>query len=171
MRYSLLFLFLAACVQDHAIFVEPDLRPYVDQYEKDSGTKVVGVTIRFGEIPNEKHVGICYKTIDPFGGAKREIVIRKEYFDKITENQRMVLIYHELGHCYLNRGHLDEKISEGQFKGMPKSIMYFKNFGYPEEMDGIYKNELFPWTAGSGVKKASDNKELGQDHGDCVVEL
>lgn len=56
-----------------------------------------------------------------------------------TESQRVVLMFHELGHCDLDRDHTEEK----RENGTPKSIMNKYIFSYDPVDEQYYFDELF----------------------------
>lgn len=96
-----------------------DFKPFIRQFEADSliygnfGTVVViDVTAGFGVLPAPE-VGEC--NVD-----QRQITIDTHSWENMTETQKGVLIYHELGHCVLARGHLEEIFIDGT----PRSIMF-----------------------------------------------
>ena len=69
-----------------------------------------------------------------------EIFIETEYWNNVSEIQRTVLIFHELGHCALKRGHRDSS-----YLGYKTSIMNSYNLPKPyldQFRDSLY-NELF----------------------------
>lgn len=99
--------------------------PYFDKYKqefshehlrfKQYGIDTTKVNINFvEEVPspnNEDWIGVCVQQ-----GSKREILIKRSaYFNKnMKENAlkfyRKSLLFHELGHCLINRGHNDSQI-------------------------------------------------------------
>lgn len=70
-----------------------ELNPAV--YEQD-------VSIQFGVLDEDIH-GICN---DGIGGDS--IIISRTYWDTIDDIRREMLIFHEIGHCQLARGHEQE---------------------------------------------------------------
>lgn len=62
-------------------------------------------------VPNLNHVpgklktiGLCTAAED---GDLATIEISQEYWDKASQDEREILLFHELGHCLLKRGHCD----------------------------------------------------------------
>jgi len=72
---------------------------------------------------DDKYAGICHSWSD----GHREITINKKYWDNYSDKQREQLIFHELGHCALNREHNDDTI---MLNGTtcPDSVMRSKMF-------------------------------------------
>jgi hypothetical protein len=76
------------------------------------GFKTPTIAIHFGEPPyglrsNLEIVGFCYRW--PF--TRPEIRVRKMAWEFLNEKQRLALLYHELGHCALNREHTDTELT------------------------------------------------------------
>jgi hypothetical protein len=71
------------------------------------------------------------------------IKINKKFWETASEVQRRILIFHELGHCVLDRRHDDNLIQLGIYVNAPKSLMYSIPFGYEsvffEYRDYYYK--------------------------------
>ena len=77
--------------------------------------------IVFGDTGNKNWAGVCNK----YKAAKyREIVISEKYWKKMTNNQRLELLAHELGHCDYDLDHNTLRLNL-----CPASIMYPKVFG------------------------------------------
>lgn len=84
--------------------VDPILTPYVDRWfsmAKDRGLKFDKVvTLGFRNIDDGNIVGLCN-----YGFGFREIDVDKSYWKNSTESDKIVLVDHELVHCYCDRGH------------------------------------------------------------------
>jgi len=127
-------------------FIFGSSNPYFDSYKRQFESEYIlaksgdintsAIRINFvKEIENNRAVGVCYQFI---GGA--EIVIKSGFWNKISSTSRKNLIYHELGHCALNRGHLDTK-----HKGYNISIMnstMISDF-YLDNFENVILKELF----------------------------
>ena len=87
---------------------DPAFNSYTAKFEQDGRNKtgdqnfIIGdIPINFGDTEDANHQGICVKYSD----GSSEIIIRKAWWDTQTDQYRESLIYHELGHCRLGRGH------------------------------------------------------------------
>ena len=121
---------------------------YVQAFEVEYGEKIVDLDISFGDpkiyfLPKEvKAIAACMINWGYMGSKK--IVIDASFWDRITEDSREQLIFHELGHCVLGLDHID-KIK----KGCPVSIMNSYAFSQDEIVKcyipnkRIYFNRLF----------------------------
>lgn len=123
------------------------LLPYVNEFEKEA--RIRGITLpeldylkieirSASELPG--YMGLC---VEETGGAILEGSI-KHYTLKISQMtidrgdfETRVTIFHELGHCLLNRGHYDHNVLvnvNGSYVVMPVSIMgtvFFSNSQLP----------------------------------------
>ena len=124
--------------QPEAIIVDPTFIPYVDMYLKIKGSPLqYNIPIKFTADIEGTVIGTCTRWSD----GRREIVIDQAYWysSYTTENQRISLIFHELGHCDLDRGHIETKRSNG----WPTSLMYPMNYGFNTPDANYYFTELF----------------------------
>ena len=93
--------------------------PFIEEFKK-AHQKVFGqpnlisvshIPINFGNPENEDYEGVCHIYFD----KTREILIRKDWWDRYanekSQTHRRLMIFHELGHCYLDREHNNEKIT------------------------------------------------------------
>ena len=129
----LLLLILTSC-SHNTTYVEPELIKYVDQYTIAKGWQLeYAIDIRFDRLDSPM-VGQCYYS----NSGNRQIRIDKDYWLTANDLYRTYLIFHELGHCDLNRVH-DDKIDS---KGYPVSIMYPSPFNLGDRYN-YYVNELF----------------------------
>lgn len=89
---------------------------YINKFNSYSYKKSE-VPIVFDEIKGNS-VGVCTK----WSNGYREIGIDKEYWHSISEGQKEQLIFHELGHCVLDKDHNNNTII---FSGVicPTSVM------------------------------------------------
>ena len=81
-------------------------------------------------------VGVCIE----YSNGTTEILIRESSWNTFSLRQREILIFHELGHCHLNRDHKDE-----EYKNFDLSLMnslLIDQFDYQNYLDE-YLEELF----------------------------
>lgn len=114
----LALLVFPACEQEdivRASEVDTELQPYLDRFMAEGKlrqfTPVLDVELldlRFGSL-EEAVRGQCQL----FSDGRRAIVIQPSYWQNATEWQREFLIFHELGHCLLDRRHLETADDDG----------------------------------------------------------
>jgi len=106
-------------------------------YYLNAEINVHDIPINFTNELEKEYLGACY-----YYGEKRkwkEIKINTKYWTNLDEQQRKALIYHELGHCALNREHKDD-----YHRSFPVSIMNSYHIGVNyEKYSGEYDYELF----------------------------
>jgi hypothetical protein len=135
-------------------YIEPEFKQLISQFEEMYGGPVSGIKIIFKahQLPT---IGMC--TIWDYGNRKvKEITIDPEYWnDEGTATEKKIgLMYHELGHCLLERDHVEDRMSQ-KFDGylstfsVPSSLMYPINFysSFYKSLESYYFTELlFPET-------------------------
>lgn len=126
MRFLFILLFLVSCgpAEDFEILLGgphkkkvivqvEELRPYLDMFEKHSaqygdGVIIDDLIIGFGEVDiegdNDFTLGVCYR----WPNRTPEVVLDIGHWQRMDATRRILLVYHELGHCILNRGHVEE---------------------------------------------------------------
>jgi hypothetical protein len=126
---------------------------YIEEFEDDCDVydNFGNVTTKINivdKIPEKKDtiIGTCYH----FSNDYNEILIKKSYWISAGEMRRKQLIYHELGHCELERSHKDTSVELDRIR--PLSIMKSNAFLIPRELWDDYVVELF----------TSDDEELMQ---------
>lgn len=121
---------------------------YVKKFEDHAKIKtgnmnyqVNDIPINFGDTEDEQFVGVCFTYSD----GKREIIIKADWWNRSSLSSRESLIFHELGHCALDRDHNDETIINEKGQTLRASIMHpsiVSSANYTEYYDG-YVHELF----------------------------
>lgn len=163
----LLLLVVSACQEDSLMEVEAPvvmtppptsskqyakadsrLWPYLFAFEAEAAERGIAVdlntsqiTFRIEEIDEEHVAGSCsyyaYHTA-------RDVVIDQAFFERANHYFREMVLFHELGHCYLNRNHLEDQFENG----VCKSIMRSGQEGgcrdaYRSDTREYYVDELF----------------------------
>lgn len=126
---------------------DPAFLAHIQAFEAEAATqlsepdfKVGDIPINFGIPSDPNFVGVCYT----YANNQREVIIRKDWWERSNEKARQALIFHELGHCRLDRGHNDEVITEGnreiRLSIMHSRMVYLNDYArYQNE----YHRELF----------------------------
>lgn len=161
---STLFIMLSGCKKDDDLFkIQPDdtvdqnvnkgIDPAFSSFVKrfvDEGRKrgfnielaSRNITIQFTDINQQQSpnvVGMC--SYD--GRFRNDITIDIAFWERANDLQKEFILFHELGHCYLRRGHRNDVIQNG----FCASIMRGGNPGcadaYTPANRNYYINELF----------------------------
>ena len=153
MKYSLLLLsfMLFACGQNGLRVgtqphpnpgIGPEFTKFVEMFESDYGHSIGNFPITFSA-QNGNVVGVCKVWTDGY----RQIEIDPTYWNNmnVPDSKRKALIYHELGHCILNRGHDSSTIDYPGYGTIPKTIMnpYLMDAFTWVGLQTYYINELF----------------------------
>ncbi|NJO65047.1 MAG: hypothetical protein HC836_45145 [Richelia sp. RM2_1_2] len=124
---------------------------YIQRFEEFYNHKVE-YSVTFVDAMENNVVGVCYY----WSNGGRSVKISKEFWALSHDLERESLIFHELGHCSLNRDHTTETIAYNNYS-VPRSIMYPYIFGgshYYEERRDEYIQELF---SGTSLKRSIAN--------------
>lgn len=98
--------------------VHPEFEPIVSKFESEFGVKVKFPVTFF--IAEDRAVGTC----SYWGDGSRLVRIDLRRWFTLSDTQKELVIYHELGHCSLNQPHDEEETEFQNVKGKwPKSIM------------------------------------------------
>jgi hypothetical protein len=114
-------LLATACRGEIKDLTNGELSPYVDRFFVAAGNKEMSftenLTLDFGDRPGAN--GVCFRK----SFEEHVITIRESYWRNITDAAREQLMFHELGHCLLNRDHRADLLKYG-FYSLPVSVMY-----------------------------------------------
>jgi len=137
MRTILFLLFLVSCGKFSDMLNREDtptpkttdkaFSKYVSSFELHFNKKVK-VPITFSKL-DDRYAGVCYT----YSNGYREIEISKTSWDSMNDEQREQVIFHELGHYVLNKGHDDTMLNSGCPKSIMRSVAFSLN-----EIDDCY---------------------------------
>lgn len=119
MHILILFSLIFIQIADNRKTDRPDqvFQPYVERFEHNFNVKINNIGMNFNSL-NDDTVGICYYNI-----TGNYIEIDRGFWDKSNDLTREVLIFHELGHCFMYLDHDDNYIDMGD-QISPRSIMF-----------------------------------------------
>lgn len=140
--------------------VDPTFQPYIDLYMQTKGSGLrYDIPMAFAP-QSGNTIGVCTRWTSGY----RQIAIDPIYWNASTTTwaQRVNLIFHELGHCDLNRDHIETKLSSG----WPTSLMYPMNYGFISTMQSYYFAELFNPAAAT-----TSASTLASHHDGCVHDI
>lgn len=146
----LILVFISCSDSANDVVIDPELQPYVDRFIAEAASRGIeidleesGLDMIFEEdISTAEYAGICrYKL-----GAN-EIAIDKERWDASSETRKEWLVYHELGHCVLDRRHRNDQFENGMWKSMMRGDLSQEQSRLPLcyiwERDKYFIDELF----------------------------
>lgn len=110
-----------ACGRAPVLQIDEPFKPYVQRFEqlsieRGNGVQIVDLKVSFGKMQSEYENGAC----EIIGDNTPTVYINEVTWNRLTDIDREALIFHELGHCVLRRGHIDEIEEDGS----PKSLMH-----------------------------------------------
>lgn len=102
---------LSGCGKDIG-YVDSGLSPYVDDFFAEAAAHGINLSrrnlvVEFVDLQGQK-AGSCKKSYQRYIDGKEEyktVSVDISFWDKANEPVREFVIFHELGHCLLNRGH------------------------------------------------------------------
>jgi len=123
MEYLIAYLILSQTA--NAGTIGQDFVPYVKRFAKEAELRKVkfdtdrvrNVSISFGFNLND------YNALAYCDVGNHEIKVSESYWLTASDSAREELLFHELGHCLLNRAHDDGTMSLGNGRNIYKSIM------------------------------------------------
>jgi len=128
--------------------VDLALEPYFQNFEREAlerGLRVdlsaADITGTIEEIHEDDIAGTC--SYNRFG-LDKEIIIDESFWNRASSFYREYIIFHELGHCYLDRDHLDACLQEGIWSSLMRSgtIDGCSDY-YNQQTREYYLDELF----------------------------
>ncbi len=126
--------------------VQEELRPYFERFEVEAAALGLEVDLtehqirgRIAEIHEDNVAGQCsYNYRNP-----HLITIDESFWNRSSDLFKEFIIFHELGHCYLGRGHLEDSFNNGICKSLMRSGTGFCVDYYRRDTRDYYINELF----------------------------
>lgn len=130
--------------------VEPELWSYFEAFERASADRgrpidllAAGITGSIEKIHAHGTVGLCNHRLD----EPNHVIIDVNFWETASANSKEMIVFHELGHCILERGHNDEKRSDGTCASIMRSGRGGCIDFYTKDNKHEYLDELFTETA------------------------
>jgi hypothetical protein len=129
--------------------VDISLQDYFDRFEAEGQARgydidlsATNITGSIEEIDEDYVAGQCsYGPNHP-----SEIVIDAEFWNVASDLLKEMVVFHELGHCYLYRGHEEGVFSNGTCQSIMRSGVEGCLDNYNVQTREYYVNELFEGT-------------------------
>jgi len=143
---SLILVLLSTCSSDDDQVVTSELQPFFDLFQEeglkrgvDVDYNVIQITGRVADLLDRNVNGWCSFNED----KPHEIIIDTDYWATADDFDKEFILMHELGHCYLNRLHVDDVDVNGNCLSIMHSSTESCIFPYDEETRDAYLDELF----------------------------
>lgn len=98
------------------LFIDSSLQEYFDRFAVEGATRNVTVDFTASRIAGYLRIitqsgviGQCAHS----DSKPNTVIIDKLYWNTATDLEKEFVVFHELGHCVLNREHLDEADNQG----------------------------------------------------------
>ena len=135
-----------ACETDDSLETDPELIPFFELFAEEGAKR--GFVVDYEEARIE---GLIQDILDGnvqgqcFRNEKkpRKVIIDTEYWNTATQLRKEFIIFHELGHCFLNRDHLNTSDASGNCVSIMHANPGVCNFFLTEENKEQYLDELF----------------------------
>ncbi len=136
-----LHFFFISCGKDNSQVIESELLIHFTNFEAeavahglDIDLSTIDINGYIQNIETRGALGQCKSYSD----GSQQIIVDEQYWNRISDYEREYLVFHELGHCVLEREHNDEKDENGNCI----SIMQSGNNGCKSVYNTEYKPEL-----------------------------
>lgn len=127
-------------------FVDEDILPYFAAFEAEASLRNISVDLQANrisaiirQIAEDNVVGQCQSHID----GNHTVIIDQTSWERANHLEKEFIIFHELGHCYLDRDHLDSADQSGTCLSIMHGNATFCHNNYGIETRDNYLDELF----------------------------
>lgn len=153
--YIFISLFTSSCSKDNQdtsiSFGDIDQRlvPYFERFEQEAIARGLSINIAdndlraiIEDIPEQNVAGLCtYNSALP-----NQITIDEGFFSRSSFLYNEFIIFHELGHCVLNRNHDESSNIRGTCNSIMRSGLGNCRDNYTNDTRELYLDELFSST-------------------------
>lgn len=141
----LIFISCTSTDYDYKLITDSSIQVYFDRFEAEALNHGLSVDLEGRQIYgvlsdlDDTTVGNCrYRNREP-----RRITVDRQHWQSVSDLEREYIIFHELGHCYLERAHDDRKDSKGRCMSMMQSGERDCWMEYNAQTRNMYLKELF----------------------------
>jgi len=160
-KIHILFLFVAilmlSCNEDDSSFITQEafvdvdarLQPFFTSFEEEAAARGLDIDLAatrisavISEIEGEGIAGQCRRTIS---NLANDIVIDETFFTnpRVPFLIKELIVFHELGHCFLLRGHREDSLPNGACVSIMRSGIEDCLDNYNSNTRSFYIDELF----------------------------
>ena len=124
-------------------FVQSELQPFFDKFQEEGTARgkildmktVSGV---LGDLPSVNVLGRCEQST-----LNGTVTIDQAFWDKASYYEKEYVLFHELGHCVLDRRHLEDQRADGTCVSIMQSGTGGCRMSYNAQTRSAYLDELF----------------------------
>lgn len=166
----LIFLIIqCTCTYDRIRVVDPEFEPFIEIFRQEAAMRNIDVSeeleqisIAFGD--TEHNAGLCINYIDV-------IKINQELWEYKSFEKKENLIFHELGHCLLGRGHRDAETDCNECLSYMRSNPGLCSVNsYSSKWRKYYIDELFEIDSPSSSWHECQTEYEGFDNAEIVLD-
>lgn len=108
---------ISACTNEEENIIEAELEVYFARFAEEATQR--GKTVDFESIPLSAYIeniasrgtlGQCKS----YSNGSKTIVVDEPYWNRIDDLQKEYIVFHELGHCVLDKDHDDSQADNGE---------------------------------------------------------
>ena len=110
----IIVLFIGCSEEPPEIDVDPVFQEFVDEFVEIAATfgqdidfSDTGLSIQFRDVVDRGSSGVCL--------GNHQIEIETAFWAGLTDDDKQGLIFHELGHCELDRPHRNDMLANGEW--------------------------------------------------------
>ncbi len=142
------FWLFSSCQKDDTIayFVDEPLQPYFDRFEAEGASRGIVIDLFELQVSGDIRLITASQVIGQCVHSEREpntVIVDKIYWDQADDLEREFLIFHELGHCALNRDHIDQADAHGNCVSIMTSGTGLCQINYTTATRAALLDELF----------------------------
>ncbi len=135
-----------SCSSEDIVETDAELQPFFDLFAKEAEAR--GFTVDYEaeriegllqDIPNGAIQGQCFRNEE----KPLKVIIDVNFWNNADQFGKEFIIFHELGHCFLGRDHLDTSRPDGLCTSIMHSNPGACNFNLNETTREGYFDELF----------------------------
>ena len=127
-------------------FVDTPLQPYFDRFEVEAAARGLTIDLVALKISGDIRLISASQVIGECIHTDKEpntVVVDVVYWNGANDLEKEFLVFHELGHCALNREHIDDSDANGDCVSMMTSGTGLCHINYTEATRDALLDELF----------------------------
>jgi len=138
--------YITACSDDPEIVIDTEIQPYLDSFLIEGEARGIEIDLSdlhlsayISETSSDEIIGQCLH----FGEEHKEIVIARAFWDDASDIEKEFIVFHELGHCILDRSHNDTTDGQGRCLSIMNSGSIRCRNLYNSDTRPVFLDELF----------------------------
>ena len=144
----IMMLTISSCLPDgdNDVVIEAELMPYFENFKAEAMER--GITVDYqeiglgGKLQDLSEDGILGQCVHD-NLSDDQVLIDISFWNNNNNMSREFIVFHELGHCFLDRGHDDKVDNKGKCVSIMNSGSVNCRSNYTSSTREAYLNELF----------------------------